>query len=266
MINQLRSEFYRTSKFKSIFIMPSIVTAFILISVLTIWSVLQHFGGATMPPGFLASNGYTGKFIIYQFSSNGNLTLLIAIFACISIAGSFSNGSIKTSIMRGANRVELYLSKLISVSTFIAALSIFSFLISVAVSPIVGYGQEFNWSEFGGLMATLAMQIIVALGYTSLFVFIASLIRSTGGSLAASIGIFILGSILSAAFLILGSFSESGWLINALQGLLSTQLSTAMRIGALDTWEILCVVLVPLGYIAITTGLGILAFVKRDVK
>lgn len=260
MRNQLKSEFYRATKFKSSYVAPILITVLILLSFLMMWVLIDT----------IESMGGTGtelaRALIYSSSSNGSLPFFIAILASIFVAGSFSNGSIKMSISRGANRVQLYFAKLITVSTMAVLLCIFSFIVSGILAAILGLGQTITAAEFGNIMAALGKQSLIALAYTSLFTLIATLIRSTGGAVGASIGLFFFSTIVSAILSTIGLTTEKQWLVDSTQFFLSTQLATASQFPPLQTWELLCVILIPLGYIAVTSGLGLLSFVKRDIK
>lgn len=260
MLNQLKSEFYRATKFKSSYVAPILITVFIVLSFLVIWFFIDTLGE------FGASVQELGKTFIYSASGNSNLSFFIAILSSIFVAGSFSNGSIKMNISRGASRVELYFAKLITVSTMAVALCIFSFLVSGLLAIALGFGQSLTAAEFGEIMGALGTQSLIALAYASLFTMVAVLIRSTGGSVGASIGLYFFATILITVFVSIGTYTGNQWLIDATQLFLTKQLMNASKIDPLTTWEILCVILVPLGYISVTTGLGLLSFVKRDIK
>ncbi|HKL93818.1 MAG TPA: ABC transporter permease subunit [Clostridia bacterium] len=257
MYNQLKSEFYRITKFKSSYIAPILITVLIVLSFIMAWFVVRDYG--VLSPG----SEYMGRSLVYSSSSNGSLPFFIAILSSIFIAGSFSNGSIKMSLSRGANRIQLYSAKLITVSAMAVGLCIFSFIVSGLLSIALGFGNSL--AEFE-IMAALGEQVLIALAYTSLFTFLATLIRSTGGAVGASIGIYLFSTLLTTILTAIGMSTQKMWLIDLTQCFLTTQLTTATSIPPIENWQLLCVLLVPLAYIVITTGLGMLSFRKRDIK
>lgn len=267
MVNLLRSEFYRTTKFKSIYIAPAIMFVVLLAVTLLFNFMMSQFEGAVIPDG--AQMGmfyYSGKSLIYQAVSNSFATILIAIIISILVAGSFNNGSIKNYVSRGANRIKLYFSKLVLVLAIAVATSLLAFLFAGILSPIMGYGGEFTAKEFGGLMATIGMQTLVIIAYASLFLMIAVLLRSTGGAVGLSIAFIIFEGFVTGIFITVGMSTGSKWMIDSIQALLTTQATTAATIGTLETWEYLCVILIPLAYIAVTNAIALFSFIKRDIK
>jgi len=263
MTNILRSEFFRTSKIKSVYIAPILITALLLITSLVFDVFAAQFEGAQIPAEVL---DISGKGLVYQALSNSMTTTFLAIIVSILVAGSFSNGAVRTYVSRGANRFSLYFSKLITVFTLSVALCLFSFFIAWIWVLILGYGN-IAAADIPPLIASMGMQLLVILGFVSLYTFFSFLLRSTGGSIGLSIGLFIFVSIAQGLILMLSAMGNNLWMQDLLQIFLSTQLSTAATAGGqLETWQYLCVTLVPLACIAVTTGLGLLSFKLRDIK
>jgi len=261
MADILRSEFYRTSKIKSIYIAPVLIVLLLIVTFAVFDAFAGQFDGAEIPQGIL---NLSGKGFIVQALSNSMATTFLAIIVSILVAGSFTNGAVRTYVTRGANRISLYFSKLITAFTVAAALSLFCFFVSWILSLVFGYSV--NSSDIPLILESMAIQLLVIFGFASLYTFFAFLIRSTGGTIGLSIALIIFVGIAQGLIAILAGLSGNDWISDLLQIFLSTQLSTAMGVGALETWQYLCVTLIPLAYIAVPTALGIWSFKIRDIK
>lgn len=260
-----RSDLYRLSHLKSVYIAPAIMLALIIINYAVAWTQNSLVEGAGLPDEILQEL-VNGRDLLFGAGSYIDIGLFIAIICGIFIGGDFVSGASKLTIARGANRAEFYLSKWLVVCLLSVAYTLASFLVCGILSGITGYGHVFDGAEFALLLRAIALQVLIAISSSSVYVFIAFLVRSQGGTIGTTIALYILVSVVSEAIIIVAMADGNYNLLNYAYFTPSLQLTNASSYDAYTTSEVLQVVLIPIAYIAASLGAGIPIFMKRDVK
>lgn len=266
MLCALQADLFKLKKHKSVWIGMAVMFAVILLSYCIYWAAL-------MLPSILTDGesvivlpiSALNRAMLASHSENGMLSFLTLIITCIFIGKEFSNGSFRIMVSRGANRIKLYFSKWITLACLVAAYSVFAFVISGIFTSFTSYGVEFTANEFGLLMRCFFLQLLCNLSVMSIVVMLAFLIRSSGGSLGAGIGLFIALSVVLSIVDAVAMFNpniNSDWIIfMPLQ-----QSSVATSLEQLATNELCAVLIMPIVYIALSIAIGLLTFIKRDIK
>lgn len=263
--NLLTADLYKLGKLKSVIVAPIVMLLLILVQYGLFWAQFKAYSGAEIPAELLEYVS-TGRSMLFGASSYINLGLFMAIFCGIYIGGDFKDGTINTLVARGADRVQVYFSKWLTMVTLACGFILGSFLLCGIFSGATGYGAPFDGAEFGLLMRSLVLQLLVGICSTSIYVFIAFTARSQGATIGISLGLYFISGIVIAVLILIGSATGAEWLTHVGDFLPSQQLSTATSYNHLSTTEILEVVFVPIGYLVLSCGLGVLGFVKRDIK
>ena len=260
--NTLASDFYKLGKMKSVYIGAAIMFLFILI-LFAASLVLKRLPDEEDDQAVLAVFG--GTFMLFNFASNANISLLVTIIIGIFVGKDFSNGTMRLAIARGTNRLQSYFSKLIVISVLIIGYMAGSLLVSGIFTAIVGYGAEFTGLMFARLIRTFALAFLALLSSASIYLMLAFLTRTSGGALGASIGIYLLIDVLVTILNAVGAIKNNG-LTEAVSYLPFQQLSLAGTDGAMSVGETMKLLFVPIGYTLLSSFVGIITFVKRDIK
>lgn len=264
MMNALKADFYKISKLKSVYIALGIMFLLTILNYILYWITLS----LDMPVQ------QAGKSVLFSFSSAADIEFLVAIICGIFIGKEFSNGTIRTQIARGGDRVKLYFSKWITFMSLIVAYAMIMLVLSGILTAIKGYGMPFNGKEFGYLMRSVVFQLLALMSSTSIFIMLAFLCRSAGSAIGTSIGFYILVGVIVAIVQIVVTINADENAImnsvtqidNATWYLPLQQLSGACYAGEYTTENILQLIFMPIAYTAVSTFIGCYTFVKRDVK
>lgn len=262
-LNLLASDYYKVSKLKSTYIALAIMFFMMLIGFAAIIA-LQKLDAE--------STEVFGKEFIFSALSDANIGLFIAIISGIFIGKEFSDGLMRITVARGQKRIQVYFSKLIVMISMVFAYALIMIIIAGIFTAIIGYGQPFNGHEFGLIMRCFTFEILALISSASIFVMFAFLLRSSGSTIGAAIGFYLVISIIVTALTVVATTVASSdpdkalALINASTFLPYQQSSIAASYGTLTTTEIVCAVVMPIVYTVISTVIGCLTFIKRDIK
>ncbi len=247
------SDFYKLKKTKSFFV------CLILLLALAIGSVLiSHFTYQ-----MVAEGPHPGASLYINSTFSSDSLLFTSIVVSLFVACEFGFGTIKNTASRGFGRCEIYGSKLF-LSCFI---SVVYFILYSGVSALLGtilwgFGpvDSSYWSQ---LLGTFGLELLLNLAYTSVFVFIASLIRQTGGTIAINICLMSFAPMMvQIGQMLLNYLLKTEW--NFSQFLISSNI-TAVSSG-LSQEVCLRALLVGVVYFAVSTAAGMWIFQKRDIK
>lgn len=261
-----KSDLYRLTHLKCVYVAPVIMLVMIIINYSLLWIESAYLGGAEIPEEIMGTL-VTGRDLLFGAGSYIDIGLFMAIICGIFIGGEFATGTARLSIARGANRIEFYLSKWLVASLLATAYTLASFLVCGFLSAVSGgYGHVFDGAEFALLLRAIALQILIAIASTSVFVFLSFLTRTQGSTIGIAIAIYIIVSVVSEVVVLFATLNGNPALLKFATFTPSQQLSNASSYLPYTTSEILQVVLIPLAYIAVTLGIGLPVFIKRDVK
>lgn len=264
--NVLVSDFYKLSKHKSIIIALIVMFFLVLINWAAFWVSDKLIDPAENPDAYLLIG--TSKDYLFNTISNGNLGLFLAIIAGIFIGKEFTQGTVRNLIGRGIDRKHFYLSKLLSLTTLLFAYMCILLIVGGIFTAFKGYGEPFTGAQFGILMRSFALQFLTLISSVSIFVMLAFLCRSSGSTIGACIGFYLVISILSSVLSVVGAIDQANTqTLEAVCYFLPYGQSTiAASSKDLTTIQIVAVIVMPIVYTALSTIIGLVTFEKRDIK
>lgn len=250
MLNMIKSDLYKLKRNRAFWI--NLILA-VLVSGVFIIGMYTAMGSEITMMGFdMVTN-------LPIYLGIGFHHIFIAIFVTAFVSAEFSYGTIKNMISRGTNRNHIVLSKII-VASLGAMVILVSFIGNILLLSAViwGFGSISSVSaiEFIGFMG---LQILLAVGYTSVFVFVAMSIKNIGGALSVNLIALMMGGVLiSAVELLLGGNIDIGrfWLDQAGQNLNTFELGTGY---------VLAGVIAVVTWIKISTLMGVGLFSGEDL-
>lgn len=265
----LKSNFYRLSKLKSIWIALAIMFGLILLSFAIYWFTLNIIP-QTIDGDYFALQQETvlsqGRSLLYGSSSTISLELFVAIIACILIGNDFAGGFVSIMSAKGTSRATTYFSKWLTLIILAISYVLFGVIMSGIFYSFTTYETAFTALDFGYLMRNIAMQILSAISIVSIFVMIAFLTRSKGSSMAMSLLSYILidivVSLISAILVVTTENYSDTWTYF----MPFMQMDVACTVGKLDTTKIIAGVVMPIVYTAISSIIGYFNFERRDIK
>ncbi len=217
---------------------------------------------------------------LFSFASLVNLELMLAIIIGIFVGKDFSNGTVRLTVARGASRLHIYFSKFIVMATLLLGYMLGALLVCGIFTAVKGYGTPvFDGVQFARLMRTFALSYVALLSAGSIFLMLAFLTRSSGAALGASLGFYILigviVSILSVRFAIVSIVGgivgndealQEDKLYQALSYLPMQQMSYCISDKSMKVGEAMKLLFMPIAYTLLSSFVGIITFVKRDIK
>lgn len=266
----LKSDFYRMSKLKSIWISLAIMFGLILLSFAVYWFTLNIIP-QTVDGDFYAVQQKAvleqGRSLLYGSSSTISIGIFMAIITCIMIGSDFSGGFVSIMSAKGTKRATTYFSKWLTLVILAIGYVLFGALLSGIFYSFVTYDTVFTALDFGYLVRNIVMQILATVSLVSIFVMIAFLTRSKGSSMAVALLSYILVDIIISIIstILLASKGED-YSDTWTYFMPFMQMSVASTIGTMKATEIVAGVVMPIVYTAISSIIGYFTFAKRDMK
>lgn len=142
-----------------------------------------------------------GREVFFTSFGAGVIEIFIVILAGTLVAKEYSKGTIRNTIAYGNKRYKYFLSKVMSVSLS----SIICFLTMVLTSTIIGsflfdWGNEFNSDEIMMIIKSLVCAILIIISVSTIMVFIASILKSNGVTIAIGMVVFVMVIYIIGAF------------------------------------------------------------------
>ena len=196
--------------------------------------------------------------------SFGSGLLLIGIVVSLFVGGEFNHGTIKNIASRNYSRSKIYLSKL-SVSILVAILFTLVYLAATTLTATVLWGFGNTESGFWPhVLQVTGIEFLLAAAFASIFCMFAMLIRQSGAAIAINLCYL---EFFSLIFMILEMLYKkiSGDTVTLSNYLLDTNINavaTKELTSSLATRSIVTALV----YLAVSIGIGMVAFSKRDVK
>lgn len=266
----LKSDFYRMSKLKSVWVALALMFGLILLSFAVYWFTLNVI------PNSIDGNFYVvqqrtvltqGRALLYGSTSTISISIFMAIITCIMIGSDFSGGFVSIMSAKGTQRATTYFSKWLTLVLLAIGYVLFGVLLSGIFYSFATYDTAFTAQDFGYLVRNIALQILAIVSLVSIFVMIAFLTRSKGSSMAVALLSYLLIDIvigiISAVLLISKGEDYS---VTWTYFMPFMQMSVASTIGSMESIEIVAGVVMPLVYTAVSSLIGYFTFAKRDIK
>ncbi len=252
----LRSDFYRLIRSKSLYICTLAALALSAINLYTIkWAANMSGDMGQVYASFLPKDGITYGLKAF---ADGNTQIIIGIITAIFVVAEFSHGTMKNVISKGFSRIQIYLSKLITMIVAVLILLFACFLLStINATMISGTLGDFSWNS----LKTLGIELLLNMAVTSIFVFVAMAIKNLGGVIAINIlGILSFGPLI---FTLLEYIFDGK--ITFTKYSLFNNISFYIQNSATGL-DYLRSAIVAIVYLIVTTALGIYIFIKSDIK
>lgn len=256
MFSVLKSDFYKLFCRKAFYICGLISG---LVGVLLVVLINNEFPYAKE----LGYNGINSTYI-----GLGQVTLLATIFLSMFVSSEFSYGTIKNMCSRGISRAGIYLSKIIiGIFTSITYILFTAFCGFVSGSLMWGVG-ELKSEDFWSILRLFGLFILAEACLQSIFIMIGFLIRHSGGTVSANLGIYVTANILIFPILDYGIKSLKWFELkeSTSQYWVGSYVQTFMSSLELDQAVINRGIIVCLVYFVISLIIGITTFYRRDVR
>jgi hypothetical protein len=261
MSKLLRSDFYRLFKSKSFYICSVIAFGlFILNLCIAYWASKLATGSEEIYANMLPKDGIS--FALSAFA-NGNVQMILAIITGIYITADFAHGTMKNVVSKGFSRIQIYLSKLITMIAAVFIIIAATFIVgAIGATIISGKFGDLSADSVKNIVSVVGIEILLNTALTSLLVFVGMLFRNLGGTIAFNIlGVLSFGPLIFSLLEILVKNK-----IKFTEFSLSNNIMLYIADKSVTGSDYLRSAIVALVFFAISTGLGIFAFQKTDVK
>ncbi len=276
MIDLLKTDLKRAVKDKLFIVICIIAGAFAIITPLlykVIFVVLEFDEEAMQELEMLGMGIMNAKSIFFSsFSLGNNFGLILPIFVAIILCKDFSNGTIRNKIICGKSRTSIYFSLFFTCAILICSFILMHALLTLLLSLLVFDYQStpFTASDFGYLMGSIALEILVYLFVCALLTFFIVCMKNAGLSIVMffiiSFLMIIIGGITQAMVLFADPATTSYKILEIFNtaNVFSTSIignGTSYKLN-----EILYLVLPNVCIMAILIVLGLSIFKKKDLK
>ena len=273
MRNLLAANFYRLRKSRAFWLALAATLAYTGLIVLVCWDhCATGTGHYTLEAILTAGFGLTGYLCIPS--------LILAPLLAVYLGTEYSDHTIRNKLITGHTKAGVYLSELIVCTLTALALDILFILLAglLCAWPVLQMSGVLLRVPLGQLLAWLAAALLARAAYASVIKLMATLLnRKTSASIAALLlviaGMLIcrmgFGMIHSLEYaLAIGKPVANGESRLAFWHLLMDILPTGqyLQVSRLDTPNLWRMPLMSLVVIAVSTGLGLAVFRKKDLR
>ena len=275
MVDLIRTDLKRALKDKLFLVLCIIGVAFALSTPLLykgLFTLLEVETG-TIEEMEMMGLGMSAKSMFFSsFSLSNNFGLILPVLVAIILCKDFSHGTIRNKVICGKSRASIYFSLLSTCAMLICGLIMVHAALTLGVSLVFFDYQaaDFTASDFGYLMASLGMELLVFLMVSALLMLF--IVRMKNAGLA-----IVMYFVVSFAFMIVGSITQvvaffldtDTVAYEILEVFNKANVFASTAIGAGTEYELGDVLCIVLPNVAITVGLvalGYLSFRKKDLK
>lgn len=257
----IQSDFYRLFKSKSYYICTGVALFLLITNVLLAnWLTISAGEENPMYAIFPYKDGISYGLTVF---SNSNILMIIAIFTAIFVTAEFAHGTMKNAVSKGFSKLQIYLSKMITMTAAAFLVFLVSFIAAVITTTIItGTVGEFTGEYVGYIFKTIGIELLLNVALTSVLVMVSMIFRNLGGVIAIDIiGVLTLGTLIFSLLELLFDgkikFTEFSLLNN---------ISLYAINQAVDGSDYLRSTIVAIAFLVVSSALGIFAFKKADVK
>jgi len=265
MLSLLKADFYKLKRSKAFWICALVGVVIAVLTVVAMHATISR-GLAQSPNsrGYAAAQNMSGQasavWIITQFLPQDFIILLAGVFTSVFVTSEFGDGTVKNTLSRGAERVNVLATKFIT-CTVASLIILAASLVALVAAGCIAWGFDPQGaSTAGGFVGMIALQALLMVAFTALFTFIGMAIRSVGGSLATTIiATMMVGTLLEALNALFNTTVDLSqyWLGGAVSTLATTSPASGDVVRG--------VVVALIWGVASLVG-GAVLFNKRDVK
>lgn len=283
MIKLINSDFYKLFRMKSLYVCLIVAVGLALlqsgISRLTVNMLEEDMGTSLVD---MAGIGDIKDMLLNAMNGDQNWVIISIIAVSLFVSIEYRAGTLKNIVAKGFSRESIFFSKLI-VSIVEAVIICYAYIIVYVSACFIFFDSSGLSADFySELAVNYAVNTLITIASTSFIVMTAYLIRSTGGTIALSICLYMIVIPMALQMMNLFSILNSGDDSDS-QILAAT---TAMNenngygdaayywVGTLSATLSKCYadktiyipVLIALAYLALSVVIGLLSFKKRDIK
>ena len=206
------------------------------------------------------------------FSTSGNLGFIMPILIAIIVCKDFSQGTVRNKIISGKSRAQIYLSHLLSSATVICILMLLHAVLTLLFSLCFFSYQStaFTAKDFGYLMASFGLEMIVYFAISAIVTFIATSSKNIGSCIILYLAVSFVASIIGSVLMVAVAFVEpesTGYYVMEFINSINIFSSTSIGLGTSYTLKQLIYALAgPVIFGVGSTFMGILIFAKKDLK
>jgi len=259
MLNLMRADIYRMFRGKGIYI--AFAFMLMLVGLMVFVFRMAPASGFVYELIEAVPDNYMTGAMGAELAVNGmNNTVFYFLAGIISISiAAFSSGAVKNELTMGISRTKYYISKWILSCVFSVAVMVVTLALFVLFATIVdGFG---SWDGiFGETMRIFGLQSLLAIGFSSVCVFLCFVTRRTG----AALGLFLAFVLVPTFILAMLDMSFTWAMDMALYDMFF--LFGAFARSTYMSGEVVRGVLVAVGYTLVSTVGGIYLFRKAEIK
>ncbi len=257
MSNLLKYDFYKLIRSKSFYICAAIS---LLISGLTVSLCVWGYNQT----GYNMFKPYDSIMGISDGLSS--VTLLITIALAIFIPSDFSFGTIKNMVSSGANRINIYLSKMIIAASVVLSYMVVNIICCGLVGGIMGEVGEYTRDTYLTMLKMFGYSFLVQLSLALICVMISFLIRNksiviTVAILLNTIALDFIAPIIDYCVKKIASVES----FSIAKYFPLSYLGVGMSIDSMPKNDLITSIIVCVSYIVVCSLIGILVFRKVDI-
>ena len=274
MRNLLKADLKRAWKDKLFIVLFILAGVFALITPLLYKAIfaLMSMEEALEMEAILGSQVNAKVLFFTSFSPSNNLGLILPILLAIVLCKDFSHGTIRNKVICGKSRTKIYFSLLCTCIIYMFAFILLHAILTLGISLLFFDYQPtaFTASDFGYLMASVALELVVYLFISALLIFFIVSTKNAGIAIvmyfAVNFILLIVGSITQTALMFADPTAAS---YEVLQFFNNANMFTSLLIGSGMSYtgtDLLTILLPNLALSALLIFFGLMIFRKKDLK
>ena len=275
MSDLLKADLKRSLRDKLFLVLCIIAAAFALVTPLLykgIFMLLQIDANAMQELEMLGIGINAKSMFFGSFSLGNNFGFILPIFIVIILCKDFSHGTIRNKIICGKSRTSIYFSMLITCTALICVLIMAHAVLTLLISLLFFDYQAtpFTLGDFGYLMASVALELLVYLFLCALLTFFIVRMKNAGLAIVmyfvVSFTMMIAGGITQTVVIFADPASTSYGILEFFNTA-NIFVTTAIGNGtSYELQDVLYLVLPVVASTALFIALGFLSFKKKDIK
>jgi len=263
MLNLMRADVYRLLRGRAVYI--SLVVIVLLVGlVVFVFRMAPATGIVTDQDVFepVAQNEMTAAMgARLALGAMNNMAYVFLAGIIVTVAAAFSSGAVKNEISIGISRTKYYISKwLLSCAIGITTVAVCLALSIVFASFVDGFGY---WGDgfLAEVLTSLGLQTILAMGLSSVGVFLCFITRKSG----AALGLYIAFNLVPM-FIIVLLDSAFPWAMDLAMYDMSFLFGVFAQSAAFPMADIVRGAAVAISYTIVSTIAGVMLFRKAEIK